>query len=365
MIEKKSCVSLVLKSSHVIFFIFSKIIVNFCVPLNLFGPITYDLYITFRNEERPPLPMDMLLMQTQDRAKEIAPLDESLGSKVQAAFFPGVSRLSRGTPLCRYYAGPGTCRQGDRCPFHHSEDPLTAVLPPKGGVQQEAPHSNLLEVPHFWALQGFCKYIPIPADLLEPSQDFESMMMMGGPSRMVGGWFRAGLERYTSRLFIGHTTYHTTTKVLRWLVYQLTGLEVGYAESLRSANTARTARFYLHFPSVYDAEETMHVLHKRVLFDEHGVWYAETPEQYLALEHFILNVRPTFRPAVSLPMDSMVVENAPLYYPDNAAPRKEMTTRPVRYDFLPDDGHGPKGEGSSSTNLWSCGFVAGYPVGAM
>ena len=305
--------------------------------------------------------MDMLLMyQTQeDHAKEIAPpLDESLGSKVQAAFFPGVSRLSRGTPLCRYYAGPGTCRQGDRCPFHHSEDPLTA-LPPKGGVQQEAPHSNLLEVPHFWALQGFCKYIPIPADLLEPSQDFESMK---GPSRIV----RDIRLTYTSRLFIGHTTYHTTTKVLRWLVYQLTGLEVGYAESLRSANTARTARFYLHFTSVYDAEETMHFLHKRLLFDEHGVWYAETPEQYLALEHFILNVRPTFRPAVPLPMDSMVVENAPFYYSDNAAPRKETTTRPVRYDFLPDEhGHGQKGEGSSPTNLWSCGFVAGYPVGAM
>ena len=51
-------------------------------------------------------------------------------------------------------------------------------------------------------------------------------------------------------------------------------------------------------------------MHKRVLFDAHGVWVAEDFEQATALAAFISSERRTIVPMMPLPRESMVVEAA-------------------------------------------------------
>ena len=98
---------------------------------------------------------------------------------------------------------------------------------------------------------------------------------------------------------------YTTPRVLRWVVYEVCHVIVRFVETMPKKPTAY---FFLHVRTVEDRDRIILAMHKRVLFDAHGVWVAEDFEQATALAAFISSERRAIVPMVPLPRESMVIE---------------------------------------------------------
>ena len=143
--------------------------------------------------------------------------------------------------------------------------------------------------PLFGSLLGRCRYIDFPSFLFEPLP-YTAM---------------APDARGLVRVFVGQTTYYTTPRSLLWVVYEVCHVIVRFVETMR----VHPAGFlYLYVQTLEDRDRMILAMHKRVLFDAHGVWVAQDFEQATALAAFISSERRTIVPMVPLPRESMVVE---------------------------------------------------------
>jgi hypothetical protein len=103
-------------------------------------------------------------------------------------------------------------------------------------------------------------------------------------------------------LFLGHMRFETTVAEVRWLLYTTASVVAAKAEPRGNGC------FVVYLAN--DEEMTaVRQLHKRLLFDHHGVWYARTAEEAAHMneyvEHTLANTR---RRRLRLPKDCMVVE---------------------------------------------------------
>lgn len=101
------------------------------------------------------------------------------------------------------------------------------------------------------------------------------------------------------KVFIGHVKFEINADGLRWMVYMLTGVQAGKVE-VRGMGC-----FMVFFAS---AEDVFRVrgLHKRVLFDTEGIWFAQNSAQEQLLHNYAQNVAPSVH--AKLPKGLMVVD---------------------------------------------------------
>ena len=141
----------------------------------------------------------------------------------------------------------------------------------------------------FGSLLGKCRYIHFPSFIFEPST-YTSM---------------APDVHALVRLFVNQTASYTTPRVLRWVVYEVCHVIVRFVETMPKKPTAY---FFLHVRTVEDRDRIILAMHKRVLFDAHGVWVAQDFQQAVAMAAFIAGERKVTVPMVPLPRESMVVD---------------------------------------------------------
>jgi hypothetical protein len=101
------------------------------------------------------------------------------------------------------------------------------------------------------------------------------------------------------KVFIGHVKFEINADGLRWMIYMLTGVQAGKVE-VRGMGC-----FMVFFAS---AEDVFRVrgLHKRVIFDTQGIWFAQDSTQEQVLHHYATNVAPSVH--AKLPKGLMVVD---------------------------------------------------------
>ena len=103
-------------------------------------------------------------------------------------------------------------------------------------------------------------------------------------------------------LFLGHMRFETTGAELRWLIRRFAGVSVLKAESRGSGC------FNVYLANEADAQK-VRGLHKRMLFDHRGVWFARTPEETGFLADYVDHVLARMgKKRLRLPKDCMVVE---------------------------------------------------------
>lgn len=144
--------------------------------------------------------------------------------------------------------------------------------------QQQEP---LFILEHSHALQGRCELLTLPE---LPSVERETPM--DAPC-----------------LYLGHVRFECSCEQLRWLISEtsrVVALKVevrgkgGYAVFLKSDEDVSFVR----------------MLHKRILFDHSGVWFARTNDQAELLAEYAAGLQYIKRTRFRLPRDAMTVEDA-------------------------------------------------------
>eukprot|EP00759_Apiculatamorpha_spiralis_P047502 PhF_6_TR43148/c0_g1_i2/m.66041 len=149
---------------------------------------------------------------------------------------------------------------------------------------------------HFFHLSGRCTFIYFPE--LPWYEDRRPNYL-------------SALERDSLvKIFFGHTRYNLNRGVIEWLVRTISGVIPVFVEAMYKQPSAR---FYVYVQSEIEKEIIIACMNKRVLFDECGVWWAQTTAELFEMAVFLAYVRPAFIPKVPLPMSSMVAESSKYY----------------------------------------------------
>ena len=101
-------------------------------------------------------------------------------------------------------------------------------------------------------------------------------------------------------LFLGQIRFETTTSDIRQIIHFTTGVVAARVES-------RNVGCFVVYLRDEDEMELIRSLHKRLLFDHTGIWFAETAEMVETLTQYVNHELP-FMFKTRLPKDSMVVE---------------------------------------------------------
>jgi hypothetical protein len=107
------------------------------------------------------------------------------------------------------------------------------------------------------------------------------------------------------RLFLGQIRFETTPAEVKWIVQYVTGVQALKVES-------RGIGCFLAYFQTYDDMVTTQQLHKRILFDHSGIWFARTDEQSQAMQNYVRQALGRIGRGFRLPKDMMVVEEEKL-----------------------------------------------------
>jgi hypothetical protein len=107
------------------------------------------------------------------------------------------------------------------------------------------------------------------------------------------------------RLFLGQIRFESSAAEVRWIIRHLTGITAVKVE-------ARGVGCFLAYFRTAEEANSVKLIHKRVLFDRTGIWFARTPAQTEMMQHYIDNSLHTIPRSVRLPKDAMVVEEEKL-----------------------------------------------------
>lgn len=102
-------------------------------------------------------------------------------------------------------------------------------------------------------------------------------------------------------LFIGQVRFEATAAELKWLLQYVAGVVCTKVEH-------RGLGCFSIFLKSEAEIQAIHRIHKRVLFDHSGVWFARTVEECEALFDYVSNRLPYISRKAHLPRDSLVVE---------------------------------------------------------
>lgn len=102
-------------------------------------------------------------------------------------------------------------------------------------------------------------------------------------------------------LFIGQVRFEATAAELKWLLQHVAGVVCQKVEH-------RGPGCFSIFLKNETEMQAIHRIHKRLLFDHSGVWFARTVEECEALFDYVSNRLPYISRKAHLPRDSLVVE---------------------------------------------------------
>lgn len=103
------------------------------------------------------------------------------------------------------------------------------------------------------------------------------------------------------RLFLGQVRFETTAAEVRWIIRNTAGVVALKIEP-------RGTGCFLAYFRTYEEMIQVKCLHKRLLFDHTGVWFARTPTQAEALHYYVSHYLGHVGRGFRLPKDTMVVE---------------------------------------------------------
>ena len=106
-------------------------------------------------------------------------------------------------------------------------------------------------------------------------------------------------------LFIGQVRFETTAAELRWIIHRVSNVLLGNVEQRGHGC------FVVYFRSAEDLE-AVRQLHKRILFDHKGVWFAKTQQEVEVLLDYGMRVLPFLPRWSHLPRDCMTAEDTKL-----------------------------------------------------
>lgn len=185
---------------------------------------------------------------------------------------------------------------GSRTPSYRQQRQTTAQFPLQPPQDQAAHHDpqGLGQQPYpAFRMRAPIVATPVHAAHLQGKAEYLEMPNHGAEITQAAQWHRS------HKVFVGHVKFEINADGLRWLIYMLTGVQAGKVE-VRGMGC-----FMVFFAT---AEEVFRVrgLHKRVLFDTVGVWFAQSQVQEEQLHHYAANVAPTVH--AKLPKGLMVVD---------------------------------------------------------
>jgi len=196
------------------------------------------------------------------------------------------SQSGHSNTVAAYNAGtsPSTSGYNSSC--------ATTPVPPGGASVHSAGSGQGGNYPNF-APRAPIVASPVHAARLTGKAEYLEFPQQGAEITTAAQWKRE------HKVFIGHVKFELSADGLRWLVYMLTGVQAGKVE-VRGMGC-----FMVFFGS---ADEVFRVrgLHKRVLFDTTGIWFAQDQDQEQALHHYAEHVAPSVH--AKLPKGLMVVD---------------------------------------------------------
>ena len=150
-------------------------------------------------------------------------------------------------------------------------------------MEEEAPAKSVLPYGTLHGhLEGYVSFVPYPTEeFVNPNKT----AAMG-----------AAAEGNMSRVFLGQLPYQVTDMQLDWLCYAFgNGGSVYYPERITKHDSMRGCKVptgCIHAYAENDVVSSMlSAMHKRILVDDTGVWYAETPAQQSLLNDYCLMMK--------------------------------------------------------------------------
>lgn len=198
-----------------------------------------------------------------------------------------------GSPAAMVNAGV-TIRKVVHNPYSVSD--CMTMVPPSPFIQNSVPEGTIHQL-----LVGKTRFVPYPTESFDAAEPF-------GPKGEM------------TRLFWGQVPYHVSDMQLSWIAYTFGfGANVHHTERIMKKDPSTGRRMPRGCVHTYCAPEDFQALrqsvHKRVLIDDTGVWYAATDIELAALNHYIALMKTGDLPRpVDRPYDSVVIEQASSTY---------------------------------------------------
>ena len=193
---------------------------------------------------------------------------------------------------------------------------------PQGGHKENSPYTapTPYHVIQFRPLISQVTYIPVPEYLFDiqsttfeaagPADDGKTFNDYYNLNNVLNSNIKINashmpVKHAANSLFIGQTTYRTTPSVLNYIFKIICKIDIIEVEVMRKQPCAF---FYVYLRNEAEMTKCIDMLHKRILFDLHGVWFAQNDREEQNLRKFVRIEREKMFPVLPLPKQCMVVE---------------------------------------------------------
>lgn len=140
-------------------------------------------------------------------------------------------------------------------------------------------------------------------------------------------------ERMT-RIFIGQLPYGTTAQQLEWIIAEVSGCPVFFTEAIHNWTGEKQSKGCAHaYCEPQHADHILEKLHRHVLIDDTGIWFAESKDEHAMLENYCQSMKKDkTRRFFHRPCQPMVIQRATSTF----VPRPSQTQpTSVMFEFEP------------------------------
>lgn len=155
----------------------------------------------------------------------------------------------------------------------------------------QGPASFLVEPVHAVGLSGHCDFVQVPSG-------FEALV--SEDAHLLAEVLASG-QMVPPPLFIGQVRFEMSAGELHWLLKRLCGVHTLKIEP-------RGLGCFCVVAKSSEDSDALLALHRRLLFDHQGVWYARTADESAVLESYVATTASRLPRRSRLPRDAMIVE---------------------------------------------------------
>jgi hypothetical protein len=136
----------------------------------------------------------------------------------------------------------------------------------------------------------------------------------------------------TVRIFIGQLPSHITDEQIYWMCAALGGVHVYNIERIVDHHNHRSKGCVHAFCDPQDVNNLVDLLHKRVLIDDTGFWFARSLFETEFLNDYVWGMKNGYQPTfLGRPSNTVVVDIASSKTHSSHAPMMQPTIKATRY----------------------------------
>jgi len=115
-----------------------------------------------------------------------------------------------------------------------------------------------------------------------------------------------------TRIFIGQLPYGTTAQQLEWIIPEVSGCPVFFTEAIHNWTGEKQSKGCAHaYCEPQHADCIIATLHRHVMIDDTGIWFAESADEHSLLEDYCLSMKKDkTRRFFHRPCQPMVIQRA-------------------------------------------------------